>query len=114
MINFACTTINLQDIITCSFELNKTEYELLLFLLAQEKALSVNEIATLRGSERSTVQKAVARLLSKELVERRQLNIAGGGYRYLYATTDKDDIKQRLSSIVNEWHRNVTSAIKNW
>ncbi|MBD3209263.1 MarR family transcriptional regulator [Candidatus Woesearchaeota archaeon] len=114
MISFACQNIDLQDIITCSFELNKTEYELLLFLLQQQQSLTVHDIAKKRGLERSTVQKAISQLLQKALVERRQMNLSSGGYRFLYGVHDKDDMKQRLMSIVDGWHENVTKVIKHW
>ena len=114
MISFACQNVQLQDIITCSFELNKTEYELLLFLLQEEEALTINEIADKKKLERSTIQKAISRLKEKELVERRQLNLSGGGYRFIYAVSDKDAIKERLTTIVNGWQKNVLEAINKW
>lgn len=114
MISFACTTINLKDIVMCSFELGKTEYELLDFLFHEEEQLTIQEIATKRGLERSTVQKAIAKLLAKGLVERRQLNLSSGGYRFIYAVVDKENIKVELRQIVNGWHKNVNEAIKKW
>ena len=114
MISFACTNVKLQEVITCSFELNRTEYELLIFLLEQENALTVTEIADKQGFERSTVQKAISRLLSKALVERRQLNLSGGGYRFLYAVTEKEEIRKRLHTIVEGWYKNVLGAIDKW
>lgn len=114
MISFACTTINLKDIITCSFELGKTEYELLEFLFKEEDPLTIQEIANKRSLERSTVQKAIAKLREKQLVERRQLNLSTGGYKFIYGVIDKDDIKAELQQIVNGWHRNVNEAIRQW
>ena len=114
MISFACQSINLRDIVTCSFELSKTEYELLLFLMEQEGPLTINAIAGKRGLERSTVQKAVSRLHEKELVDRRQLNLRSGGYRFIYEVQDKGAIKRRLTSIIDGWHRNVNDAVENW
>ena len=114
MISFACKTVDLKDIITCSFDLNKTEYELLMFLVKQEEPLTISDIAGKTGFERSTVQKAISKLLTKEVVERRQLNLKGGGYRFIYQVEDKEALKERMRSIVDGWHRNVLEAVKKW
>ncbi len=98
----------------CSFDLNKTEYSLLLFLLNTEEQLTIQEIAGKINFERSTVQKAIAKLLSKELVERRQINLSSGGYRFIYEISDKETIKKRLGTIVEGWYKNVVDAIKTW
>lgn len=114
MISFACQNINLKDIVTCSFDLSKTEYELLLFLMQEEEPLTINTIAQKKQLERSTVQKAISKLHSKELVDRHQLNLSSGGYRFIYAVHDKDSIKTRLLAIVDGWHRNVNDAVQKW
>lgn len=114
MISFACKPVSLQDIVMCSFDLNKTEYSLLVFLLEQEEALTVQDIALKRTYERSTVQKAISSLLSKELIERRQLNLSTGGYRFIYAIKDKDELKTKIRQIVDGWYKQVTNAIDTW
>jgi predicted transcriptional regulator len=114
MISFACKNVQLQDIVMCSFELNKTEYALLLFMLKNEDQLTIQEIATKTSFERSTVQKAIAKLLSKELVERRQFNLSSGGYHFVYEIADKDVIKERISKIVEGWYKNVIAAVNEW
>jgi len=114
MISFACRSINLKDIISCSFSLNKTEYKLLMFLLEQDGPLSIQDIGTRMNLERSTVQKAIKGLLSRELAVRRQLNLQEGGYRYIYASADKRALKSRITEIVEGWHTNVLEAVDAW
>lgn len=114
MISFACKNVQLQEIVMCSFDLNKTEYSLLLSMLKNEEQLTIQEIATRVGFERSTVQKAIAKLLSKDLVERRQINLSSGGYHFVYEIVDKDEIKSRISKIVEGWYTNVIAAVNEW
>ncbi len=114
LISFACKSINLQDIVLCSFGITKTEYLVLTNLLKQKKFLSINEISKKMSLERSTVQKAIAKLVLKELVERRQTNLTSGGYRFIYAVIDQETIKKRIRNIVDGWHKNVVKAVNNW
>lgn len=106
--------IDLKEIIMCSFSLNKTEYQTLLILLKQSEALSIGEIAKLVKLERSTVQKAISKLKDKDLVDRRQINLSGGGYHFIYAAKDHDEIKSELKTIVQGWHKSVIEAINEW
>ena len=63
---FACKSIRQEDLIRCSFELNRTEYNVMMFLMKKhKKPLSAGSIAKSMGLERSTVQKAIKRLLQK-------------------------------------------------
>ena len=39
MISFACKDIDKEELIRCSFELNKTEYKLLMFLMLKNALL---------------------------------------------------------------------------
>jgi predicted transcriptional regulator len=113
MISFACKTINVQEVIRCSFELTKTEYELLRFLLGK-KRMSISDISKQQGFERSTVQKALQGLQKKNLATRRQINLAQGGYQYVYEVKDKQELQRNLIMIINTWHQNVEEAVKTW
>lgn len=114
MISFACQQIDLREIVQCSFDLNKREYELLIYFLKKEEPKAVNEVAEETGFERSTIQKAISNLLRKELVQRRQINLKGGGYKYYYNIINKEELKKRLKDIVSKWYRNVEEAINKW
>ncbi len=114
MISFACQNINLKDIITCSFDLRKTDYETLVYLLQQDEPLPIAAIAMNRKLERSTVQKSISRLLKKDLIERAQVNLKNGGYSYIYKVSNKNKIKKELKDIVGKWFDNVIDAITDW
>jgi len=114
MISFACMKIELKNLIKCSFELNKTDYDIFIFLISKEKSMNANEIAGQIGLDRTTVQKSIKRLTEKELVLRIQKNLAKGGYIFVYSIKDKKLIKERMSEIVKKWHDNVQKEISRW
>jgi len=112
MITFACKKIRLDEIVRCSFSLNKTEYNLLVFLLKKEKEFGIQELSKKTGLERTTLQKALKRLLDKKLAKRRQVNIKKGGYFYLYAVKSKPSLKQRLLEIIRQWEKTAEEEIQ--
>jgi len=114
MISFACMKIELKNLIKCSFELNKTDYDVFIFLMSKNKTMTANEIAIQMVLDRTTVQKSIRRLAEKELVLRQQKNLTKGGYIFIYSIKDKKIIKERMSEIVKKWHDNVQKEIVKW
>ena len=114
MISFACMKIELRNLIKCSFELNKTDYDIFIFLISEERSMATSEIARIIGLDRTTVQKSIKRLTEKELVLRTQKNLSKGGYIFTYTIKDKKIIKERMSEIVKKWHDNVQTEISKW
>ncbi len=112
MITFACKKIRLDEIIRCSFNLNKTEYNMLMFLLRMEKEFDIHTLSKKRGLERTTLQKALKTLLDKKLAKRRQVNIKTGGYFFLYKVENKDLIKKRVLEIIKQWEKSAEEEIQ--
>lgn len=113
-LSFACKQIDLKDILMCSFELNKTEYALMLFLLNQNESLCASTIGEMTKKDRTTIQKAVKKLVSKGIVAKHQVNLDGGGYTFVYSIKNKDFLRSQVLDIVNGWHKNVVSAVQGW
>ncbi|MBR9679341.1 MAG: MarR family transcriptional regulator [Nanoarchaeota archaeon] len=114
MIDFACKKIELREIIKCSFNLNKTEYNILLKLLKAHDKFSIVKISELTGFERSTVQKAVKKLVKQKLLVKTQVNMSRGGYLFKYKTKDKMDIKSRIVSAVQSWSSRAEREVMDW
>ena len=95
----------------CSFNLNKTEYNLLIFLLRESKQRMVSQISKATRLERTTIQKAIKTLVEKRLVNRRQKNLPKGGYIFLYEPSDKEEIKNRMKEVARRWYKNVEASI---
>ncbi len=114
MINFACKTINLEEIIMCSFNIKKTEYKIMNYLLKEKEAKTIKEITKTIGLERSTVQKAIKELTTKKIVNRKQKNNKKGGYKYYYEIREKEEIRKKLREIISKWCENTIKAINEW
>ena len=65
---FACKKIKLKDIFKCSFNLNKTEYNVFYVLIKSKKPLKVSSVAEQCNLSKSSVQKALKLLQTKKLV----------------------------------------------
>jgi len=111
MITFSCKKISKEDLIKCTFALNKTEYNLLIFLLQKEKKYNAIQISELMELDRTTIQKAIKNLVDKELVKKTQKNISGGGYTFLYLIEDKKVIKDKIKEVIRKWCKGVECAI---
>lgn len=114
MISFACKKIDIKDIIKCSFDLNKTDYNILMFLIRQKEYLSTNDVAGMMDLDRTSIQKSIKRLTQKSLVVRSQQNLEGGGYMFSYRIKDKDQIKKQILEMVSSWNRMVRGEVEGW
>ena len=83
MVTFSCKKITKEELVSCSFNLNKTKYNLLIFLLKNDKMYTVSQISNVMKLERTTIQKAIKDLVEKKLVRKTQKNLPGGGYVFL-------------------------------
>ncbi len=112
MISFACKKIELEELIRCSFNLNKREFAILMYLLKKNKKYTVMGLAKELSLERSTIQKAVKKLVEKGLAMRFQQNLDRGGYNFLYKAKNKGEIKERMKETVRQWYSAVENAIQ--
>lgn len=114
IVSFACKDIRKEELIRCSFGLNKTQYKVLKFLLEKKRHLQASEIASGVDLERTTVQKALPGMLAKKLVTRKQSNLQGGGYVFRYRITDPVILKRKSKEAVHAWHESVLKEIDSW
>ena len=114
MITFACQDIEFSDLLRCSFALNKTEYNVMMYLLKNDIEYSATDLGKAMKFDRTTVQKALKKLSEKDLVFRHQKNLTKGGYTFNYSIKNKNEIKQRMINLVDKWHEGGLKEIKNW
>ena len=115
MISFACKKIKDEELIRCSFNLNKTEYKILIFLLKNKgKIFTISQLSKRMRLERSTIQKGIKNLTEKRLVKRLQKNLSGGGYIYLYQVKNEQEIKSKMTDIIKEWYEACIKQIEDW
>lgn len=109
--DFQCKPIDTKDLIKCTFGLNKTELELFLFLSKSNKCETVQAISKHLELDRTTIQKSLKRLLETEIIERKQDNLDNGGYVFFYCIKKKPEIRQKMLTILDEWHKNASAEI---
>lgn len=112
-INFACKKVSIESIIRCSFGINKTEYKILKFLLTTDE-VDVIQISKNIKKDRTTVQRSIKKLLNLNLIIRRQVNIAEGGFLFYYKIKDKDEIKKIIYDNFANWKSLVEKELKEW
>jgi predicted transcriptional regulator len=113
-LNFVCRLITLEQILHCSFGLNKTEISILKHLLSTKNEETIEEIMKEVSKDRTTVQRAVKRLFEKELIKRRQLNLGKGGYQFIYSSKPKSELKEKVFKIFHTFEENVGAEIQKW
>jgi len=109
---FACKKIDKENLLRCSLGLNKMEYKVFVFLFANDRWFKVSSIARHMNLDRTSIQKAVKKLVAKSLVVRIQKNIVKGGYVYFYRANQKDMIKSNILRIIHEWCESVVKEIE--
>ena len=114
MISFACKGIQFEELIRCSFNLNKTEYKILMQLLELKKEVSIPGLAKIMKMDRSSIQKGAVGLLKKNLAHRRQVNLNNGGYFFFYSAERKESIKNSILLIIDKWHESVIEEVEGW
>lgn len=113
-VSFACKIIKIEDVVRCSFDINKTQYDILMLLSRSKEPLTISEIASKLGKDRTTVQKAVKVLYDKQLITRRQMNLDNGGYTYYYLMKDKENSKKQIIKLIDEWAEEAKRTILHW
>lgn len=110
---FACRTIDVQDIIACSLGLKKSEYKIFEILLVSEN-VTVQDLSKKLGLDRTTLQKILKTFVANDLVERYQENLGNGGYIFIYKIRDKSILKKRIHSAIDKWHATAKQAVDAW
>jgi len=112
-LSFACKPFDLDEVVRCGLGLSKSEMRVFTASLRAGE-FNAGGLAARLGLDRTTVQKAVSKLLVKGLVRRRQRNRDGGGYEYVYAAPEKQVVRERVRSIAGNWFKAVDAGLEAW
>jgi len=110
-IDFTCTDVKTSTLLSCSFNLNKSELHILEYFFRNKTPRSIQDIAADLKLERSGVQKAIKSLLNKEVLDRRQVNNDAGGYYYRYFMKNRDEIRVLMKTRLDSWYSNAMNTI---
>ena len=93
------------------YNVSDAEAEVLYFLCGNESRVS--NIAEQLGKDRSTVQRYLSKLRTAGLVARESRNEAGKkGRYYVYSVGDKEELKQKLATRLEQWTEDKKEAIQ--
>jgi len=113
-IDFACKRVPIEEIIKCSFALNKTDYLVFKTLTAAKVEIPIQDIQDSIGKDRTTIQRSIKNLINKELIHRRQINLDSGGYMFYYCIKKKEEIKKQIYTNFENWQGKVLDELNNW
>ena len=115
MIDFACKKFKLNEIIKCSLDLTKFEFEIFEYLIRNdEKWFTTSELSKSLKIGLSTVQKAVKKLKQSNVVEPSQKNLEKGGYVFAYSIKNKTLLMEIILDLIHNWTKKVEVEIKRW
>lgn len=99
-----------QHVMECVFGIQDHEIRTF-FVLAELPGSTVAELADHLERDRSNVNRSLATLHDKGLVERERRLLDGGGYVYQYYTVTLDETKNKMHQALDEWTEDVHERI---
>jgi len=114
MIDFACKTFKLEEVIRCGLAITKSEFKILNFFITNNKYFSTHEVAKQTSLDVSTVQRAVKKLYEKKIISRSQINLKDAGYQFVYQIKPRKEIKSIIMNLIANWSKRVESELDNW
>jgi predicted transcriptional regulator len=115
MIDFACKTFEISEVVKCSLSLSKSEFNLLdFFVKNSDSSFSTEELSTKLKLDKSTIQRGVKKLREKDLLFRLQINQTVGGYFFKYRLKDEKKLKRKLIDILDSWNEGVKKEVRRW
>lgn len=113
MIDFACRQFKISEIVKCAFGLTKADYKVMEFFLKNsERDFTTEDISKKLKFNLSTMQRAVKKLHENKVIQRKQNNLDGGGYVFIYRAKEKKEIRRLIMNMIDTWTRKVEVNLK--
>ncbi|MFW6230405.1 MAG: helix-turn-helix domain-containing protein [Nanoarchaeota archaeon] len=115
MIDFACKRFKLDEVIKCGLSLTKAEYKVFEeFVQEHLEEVTTDELVEKTGLDITTIQRAVKKLHENNILLRKQINLEGGGYTYIYSVKPKKELRKTILNIIHNWVHTVDEALQKW
>jgi predicted transcriptional regulator len=101
------------DLVQCAFSLAEFEVEVY-YQLSQAGPLRADELAAKMGKDRSTVYRALQKLMTCGMVYRETKSIERGGYFHVYKAIGQDMLRERLEHCVNDWYAHMQEVLSKF
>lgn len=115
MIDFACKEFKTEDVIKCALNLTKADLKVMkYFLNEKEKWVDTDSLSKVLKLDISTIQRSVKKLYEKDILQRSQQNLDGGGYVFKYKINSRAKIKNIIMTVVNSWAERLGQELEKW
>ena len=104
---------NCKDIVQCAFSLNDFEVEVYKGALAHGP-IRADDLADKMGRDRSTVYRALQRLLTCGMCYRETRSMEKGGYYHVYMGISKEELRKKLERCVEEWTSRMKETLSRF
>ncbi len=102
-----------EDVMQCFFNLN--EFEIALYTqLINEGAKRSDELAEITGKDKTTVYRALQKLISCGFCYRETKLIARGGYYHVYSAISPDLVKMKMQNCLEQWNLTMKKALEEF
>lgn len=112
-VDFTCKKVSLKDLVQCNYNLNDSEYLIFAELMKSGSGLSVKELVDRVQKDRTTVQKILTKLLKRNLLMKRQMNL-DRGFMFVYFSKNKDEIIKEIEENVSNYFNNIKTSLEKW
>lgn len=112
-VDFTCKKVSLKDLVQCNYNLNESEYHVFAEIIKSKKGLSVKEIVDKVQKDRTTIQKILTKLLKRNLLMKRQINL-DRGFMFVYFSKNKEEIIAEIELNVEEYIKRIKESIESW
>ena len=93
-----------EGLLECFHGLTDLDRDCFAVVVGNEAPMTIDEIAEEVDRERSTVYRALQRLLQAGFVQKEQVNYEQGGYYHTFRPTDPDIVADEMQRMLNDWY----------
>ena len=103
-----------EGLLECFHGLKELDKRCFQELVDAETAVTIDELSEQVDRERSTVYRAVQRLLNAGLIQKEQINYYQGGYYHVYKPADPEAIREDMQRLLNDWYAEIGQLIQEF
>ena len=102
-----------RDVLKCIFGLGEVEIEIYRGLLRSGPS-RIEALRSKISRDKSTLYRALQRLVEAGLVDRTIKNLKGGGQFHEYSAVPPEEIRKRVHACMDDWIDNLRSAFEKF
>ena len=112
--DFACESIDVEQVLKCSFGLSKSGCAVMHELLESGGWHSSEQVAQATGYDLATAQRNLKHLAERGVLERVQQNRDNGGYEYVYRVVGDEEFRRLVEDTLDEWVSEAKREVSAW